>query len=72
MTTRMTSAHFVGRTGQLAELEAALRDAAEGRPSLALVGGESGVGKSRLADELTPARARVRCARAFGRLRRAR
>ena len=52
MTTRMTSAHFVGRSGQLAELRAALRDAAEGRPSLALVGGESGVGKSRLADEL--------------------
>ena len=52
MTTRMTSARFVGRSGQLAELEAALRDSAEGRPSLALVGGESGVGKSRLADEL--------------------
>jgi len=52
MTTRMTSARFVGRAGQLTELEAALRDAAEGRPSLALVGGESGVGKSRLADEL--------------------
>jgi DNA-binding CsgD family transcriptional regulator/tetratricopeptide (TPR) repeat protein len=52
MSTRMTSARFVGRAGQLAELEAALRDAAEGRPSLALVGGESGVGKSRLADEL--------------------
>src|SRR5215210_2064522 len=52
MTTRMTSARFVGRSGELAELEAALRDAAEGRPSLALVGGESGVGKSRLADEL--------------------
>ena len=52
MTTRMTSAHFVGRAGELAELEAALRDAAEGRPSLALVGGESGVGKSRLAEEL--------------------
>ena len=48
----MTSARFVGRSEQLAELEAALRDAAEGRPSLALVGGESGVGKSRLADEL--------------------
>ncbi len=52
MATRMTSARFVGRSGQLAELEAALRDAAEGRPSLALVAGESGVGKSRLADEL--------------------
>jgi ATP/maltotriose-dependent transcriptional regulator MalT len=52
MSTRMTSARFVGRAGQLAELRSALRDAAEGRPSLALVGGESGVGKSRLADEL--------------------
>ena len=52
MATRMTSARFVGRSGQLAELEAALRDAAEGRPSLALIAGESGVGKSRLADEL--------------------
>ena len=52
MATRMTSAHFVGRSEQLAELEAALREAAEGRPSLALVGGDSGVGKSRLADEL--------------------
>ena len=52
MATRMTSARFVGRSEQLAELRAALREAAEGRPSLALVGGESGVGKSRLADEL--------------------
>src|SRR5919106_920639 len=53
MATRMTSARFVGRTGQLAELEAALHDAAEGRSSLVLVAGESGVGKSRLLDELT-------------------
>jgi ATP/maltotriose-dependent transcriptional regulator MalT len=52
MATRMTSARFVGRSGQLAELEAALHDAADGRPSLALIAGESGVGKSRLADEL--------------------
>jgi len=52
MATRMTSARFVGRTAELAELQAALGDAAEGRPSLALVGGESGVGKSRLAGEL--------------------
>ncbi len=52
MATRMTSLRFVGRSGQLAELEAALADASEGRPSLALVAGDSGVGKSRLADEL--------------------
>jgi DNA-binding CsgD family transcriptional regulator/tetratricopeptide (TPR) repeat protein len=52
MATRMTSARFVGRSGQLAELEAALRDAGEGRPSLALIAGESGVGKSRLVQEL--------------------
>ncbi len=52
MASRMTSSRFVGRTAQLAELEAALRDAAGSRPSLALIAGESGVGKSRLADEL--------------------
>jgi predicted ATPase/DNA-binding CsgD family transcriptional regulator len=52
MATRMTSARFVGRSGQLAELEAALRDAAERRPTLALIAGESGVGKSRLLQEL--------------------
>ncbi len=52
MATRMTSAHFVGRTAELAELRAAFDEATASRPSLALVGGESGVGKSRLADEL--------------------
>ena len=52
MANRMTSAHFVGRSAQLTELEAALRDASARRPSLALIAGESGVGKSRLADEL--------------------
>jgi predicted ATPase len=52
MATRMTSARFVGRAGELAELQTALGDAAASRPSLALVGGESGVGKSRLAEEL--------------------
>jgi ATP/maltotriose-dependent transcriptional regulator MalT len=51
-TTRMTSARLVGRSAQLAELEAVVRDAADGRPSLAFVAGESGVGKSRLASEL--------------------
>jgi DNA-binding CsgD family transcriptional regulator len=53
MATRMTSARFVGRSAELAELIAAFRDAGEHRASLALVGGESGVGKSRLAGELS-------------------
>ena len=48
----MTSSTLIGRTAELAELEAALRDAADGRPSLAFVAGESGVGKSRLVAEL--------------------
>ena len=48
----MTSSRLIGRAVELAELEAALRDAADGRPSLAFVAGESGVGKSRLVAEL--------------------
>src|SRR6185503_13937830 len=50
--TRMTSSRLIGRAAELGELEAALRDAADGRPSLAFVAGESGVGKSRLIAEL--------------------
>src|SRR5436190_2543764 len=53
MATRVTSTRFVGRSAELAELSGALDSAAAGKPSLALVAGESGVGKSRLADELT-------------------
>jgi ATP/maltotriose-dependent transcriptional regulator MalT len=53
MATRVTSTRFVGRSAELAELSGALDGAAAGKPSLALVAGESGVGKSRLADELT-------------------
>ena len=52
MSTRVTSSRLIGRTTELAELEAALADAAAGRPSLAFVAGESGVGKSRLLAEL--------------------
>ena len=48
----MTSSRLHRAHGELAELEAALRDAADGRPSLAFVAGESGVGKSRMVDEL--------------------
>ncbi len=48
----MTSSRLIGRVAELAELEAALHDAAAGRPSLAFVAGESGVGKSRMVAEL--------------------
>ncbi len=51
MRTRVTSNHFVGRPGELAELELALADADNRRPTLVLLGGESGVGKSRLISE---------------------
>jgi ATP/maltotriose-dependent transcriptional regulator MalT len=49
---RVTSTRFVGRDSELAELEAALADACDGRPALAFVAGESGVGKTRLVSEL--------------------
>ena len=52
MTSRVTSSRLIGRSAELAELEAALADAAGGRPSLAFVAGESGVGKTRLLAEL--------------------
>src|SRR4051794_24760236 len=48
---RMTSSRMIGRAAELAELEAALTDAASGRPSLVFVAGESGVGKTRILDE---------------------
>ncbi len=52
MATRVTSTRFVGRDAELAELRAALGDAAGARPALAFVAGESGVGKTRLVAEL--------------------
>ena len=52
MATRVTSARFVGRGEELAELRAALHEAQAGHPSLAFVAGESGVGKTRLLNEL--------------------
>src|SRR3984885_6406055 len=48
---RVTSSRFVGRAGELAELERVLREAAEQRPFVVLLGGESGVGKTRLVRE---------------------
>ena len=47
-----TSAIFVGRERELADLVAGLDDAETGRGRLFLLGGEPGIGKSALADEL--------------------
>ena len=44
---------FVGREREISELEAALGHTFEGRGSVYLIGGEPGIGKSRLADELS-------------------
>ncbi len=50
MPARVTSDAFIGRRRELDELAAALGAARGGRGQLVLVGGESGVGKSRLVD----------------------
>jgi DNA-binding SARP family transcriptional activator len=46
---------FVGRASELAELMGGLEDAFGGRGRLVLLGGEPGIGKSRLAEELIAA-----------------
>jgi predicted ATPase len=48
----LQSARFVGREREMAQLETALREMLEGRGSSWLIGGETGVGKSRLLNEL--------------------
>ncbi|NDJ85371.1 MAG: tetratricopeptide repeat protein [Chloroflexi bacterium] len=48
----LQAATFVGRDGEIAQLTGALEQAQAGHGSLWLIGGESGVGKSRLLDEL--------------------
>ena len=50
---RVGSPTFVGRVEELQVLEAARRRAADGEPAVVLVGGEAGVGKTRLVAELT-------------------
>ena len=47
----MSSPVLVGRSGPLATLETALAEASRSRPSTVIVGGEAGVGKSRLVSE---------------------
>src|SRR5215211_1367393 len=49
---RVASPTFVGRIEEFQTLEAARGRAADGDPAVVLVGGEAGVGKTRLAAEL--------------------
>ena len=60
--TRLTSPVFIGRKGQLVRIVEAFDDAARGLSTILLVGGEAGVGKTRLAAEamaLAPERGMV-------------
>jgi len=63
----LAHAGFVGRDAELRALKSAFEHALEGRPSLQLLVGEPGIGKTRLAQELS-LHARLRGARVlFGR-----
>jgi DNA-binding CsgD family transcriptional regulator/tetratricopeptide (TPR) repeat protein len=48
---RVSSVDFIGRAAELAALEAALARAAEGQAGAVLIGGDAGIGKSRLVTE---------------------
>ena len=50
---RVSSAAFIGRADELRALEAARARTARGQPAVVLVGGEAGVGKTRVVVELT-------------------
>ncbi len=52
MSTRVISSRLIGRSAELAQLEAALDGAAAGQAAIAFLAGESGVGKTRLLAEL--------------------
>ena len=52
MTRRLSSEVFVGRAREVGELAAAMARARDGSPSVVLIGGEAGIGKSRLLAEL--------------------
>ncbi len=53
VSSRMVSPVFIGRRAQLGDLEAAFAAVRRGEPATVLLGGEAGVGKSRLAAEFT-------------------
>lgn len=51
MTRRAVTTTFVGRDAAVAQLTAAIERAAAGQPTVVLVGGDAGVGKSRLLEQ---------------------
>jgi DNA-binding CsgD family transcriptional regulator/tetratricopeptide (TPR) repeat protein len=55
MAYQVTAGRFVGRTQELARLGQLLAGAVGGQPLLALLGGEAGVGKTRLVEQLAAA-----------------
>ena len=63
MSPRISSPALIGRAEYLAALDAALGRAQDGGPAAVLIGGEAGIGKSRLIGEFAatagPAGARV-------------
>jgi DNA-binding CsgD family transcriptional regulator/tetratricopeptide (TPR) repeat protein len=59
MTATLTSPTFVGRTEELARLAEATDRAAAGTPAAVLIGGEAGVGKTRLVGEVVAAARRA-------------
>jgi predicted ATPase len=52
MSFQVTAGRFVGRTQELARLRELLARAATGQPQVAVIGGEAGIGKTRLTDQL--------------------
>jgi DNA-binding CsgD family transcriptional regulator/tetratricopeptide (TPR) repeat protein len=64
--TRSVSPVFVGRSGELDVLNDALSRAAVGEPQALLVGGEAGVGKTRLVEEFAEAARRAGAVVAVG------
>jgi hypothetical protein len=56
MAARIGAARFVGRVEELARLTDVLRSAGEGEPATVLVGGDAGVGKTRLIGEFSAVR----------------
>jgi DNA-binding CsgD family transcriptional regulator/tetratricopeptide (TPR) repeat protein len=52
MASQVTTGRFVGRTNELARLGELLTRAVDGEPLVVLLGGEAGVGKTRLAEQL--------------------